>query len=430
MQVRTAQTQAGKAARQREVLRLPAPDLDSLQLPPTLPRHLLAFVGQNENGILRTLSTDLHDLLRPHGFTGQVIDMASPTWADDLRQALDGGVLLAWGAAGIGARLQSGGQSLWDLAQVPFISLLSDSPCWMPANHHVSARYVANGYVFRDWLEMQRRLVRSHQISALLPIGVIANPLRDAIPWSHRPHRMVLVKTGHAPSLHRSRWLSLPPRFRAVVEDTSAVVLQQGVCDITETYLKCLDYHDLYLEQRPDVLFGLMREVDVYVRDVRSTALVHAVLDLPVDIIGRGWDHAAKLGGKARFHPAVDAATLPELYSQTQFLLNTMPNFASSTHERVLNGFATKCCVVTNENAAMQAGFSVLPSYFGIDTESGELADQLASLYHGTEEYGERLQPALDLVTADYSAATMMRGMIDLALEVRHAAQYAAFDPA
>ncbi len=423
------QAQTGKAAKQRGVVRFPAPGLDSLRLPPTVPRHILACVGQNENGILRTHSNDLLDLVRPYGFTGQVIDLAHASWADDLRQALDGGVLFGWGAAGIGARLRPGGQSLWDAAQVPFISLLSDSPCWMPANHHVPSRYVANGYVFRDWLDMQRRLIRSRQISALLPIGIIANPLRDAIAWSRRPHRMVLVKTGHAPSLHRSRWLSLPPRFRAVLEDTSAAVLKQGVCDITDTYLQCLDHHDLYLEQRPDVLFGLMREVDVYVRDCRSTALVHALLDLPVDIIGRGWDHAARLGGKARFHPAVDAATLPTLYSQTQFLLNTMPNFANGTHERVLHGFATKCCVVSNENAAMRAHFSALPSYFGIDTESGELADQLAALYHSTAEYDEQLQPALDLVTAEYDAATMMRGMIDLALEVRHAAQYAAFDP-
>ena len=410
------------------MLRLPRRRLEDLRLPSSLPRHVLAFVGQNENGILRTHSNDLLELLRPHGFTGQVIDLSSPIWADDLRQALDAGVLFAWGAAGIGARLRPGDQSLWDSVQVPFISLLSDSPAWMPANHHVPSRYVANGYVFRDWLDMQRRLIRSRQISALLPHGIIGNPLRDATPWSQRPHRMVFVKTGHAPSLHRSRWLGLPPRFRAVLEDTSAAVLRTGVCDITDAYLQCLDHHDLYLEQRPDVLFGLMREVDVYVRDCRSTALVHALLDLPVDIIGRGWEHVSRLGGTARFHPAVDAATLPALYSRTQFLLNTMPNFATCTHERVLHGFATKCCVVSNENLAMKERFAALPSYFGIDTERCELTDRLAALYYDIAGYDDRLQPGLDLVTSEYDAGAMVRGMIDLALEVREAGKYSAFD--
>ena len=409
-------------------LRLRSPGLDGLRLPPDLPRHVLAFVGENENGILRVHSKDLIDLLRPHGLTGQVIDMASPSWAEELQRAIEAGVLFAWGAAGIGARLRVGPELLWDSVGVPFVSLLSDSPSWMPANHHVPSRYVANGYVFRDWLDMQRRLIRSRQISAVLPHGIIGNPQRDVTPWSQRPHRMVFVKTGHAPALHRSRWLNLPPRFRTVLEDASSAVLQGGVGDITATFLQCLEHHDVFLEQRLDVLFGLMRQLDVYVRDYRSTALVHALLDLPVDIIGRGWDHVAGLGGKARFHPAVDATALPTLYSQTQYLLNTMPNFSTCTHERVLHGFASKCFVVTNQNSAMRERFSALPTYCGMDTEAAGLADQMAELFGSNEQYDDLLQPALDLVTADYNAAAMMRGMIDLALEVREAAKYTAFD--
>ena len=410
------------------ILQLPRPHLQGVRLPAGLPRHILAFVGENENGILRAISNELHELVGPHGFTGQIIDLSTPTWADELDGALQSGVLFAWGAAGIGARLRSGDQLLWDAVKVPFISLLSDSPSWMPANHRIPSRFVANGYLFRDWLAMQRRLIRSPQLSTLLPVGVIANPMRDQTPWSCRPHRMVFVKTGHPPALHRSRWLGLPPRFRAVLEDSSAAALQSGVGDITSIFLDCVDHHDLFLEGRPDILFGLMRELDVFVRDSRSTALVHGLLDLPVDIIGRGWDHVSRLGGKARFHPAVAAATLPSLYCQTQFLLNTMPNFSSGTHERVLNGFASKCCVVTNQNPAMRDQFGALPSYFAVDTESAGLPDRLAGLYHGTEPYDDHLQPALDLVTTEFDAAAMMRGMIDLSLEVREAAKYSAFD--
>uniref|UniRef100_UPI0018C873CB hypothetical protein n=1 Tax=Streptobacillus moniliformis TaxID=34105 RepID=UPI0018C873CB len=72
-------------------------------------------------------------------------------------------------------------------------------------------------------------------------------------------------------------------------------------------------------------------------------AMVRALLDLPVDIVGRGWDHLAAPGCRARFHDAIDADRLPGLYANTQYLLNTMPNFSSGTHERVLNGFAARC---------------------------------------------------------------------------------------
>ena len=400
--------------------------LGDLSLPPGLPRTVLAFIGQNENGFLRQHSQDLHELLPPHGLSGHVIDLSGTDWPNQLRRLLEGGVLFAWGAAGVGARLRPGGAPLWAAVQVPFVSLLSDSPSWLPANHHVPSGYVANGYVFRDWLSVQRRLVRSPQLSALVPIGVIPNPLRDA-PWSRRPHRMVFVKTGHPPELHRAQWQALPPRFRAVIEETSAAALRAGVGDITGLLLECLDQHDLYLEQRPDILFALMREVDVYVRDCRSTSMVRALSHLPADIIGRGWDHVQRLGGRARFHQATDARELPRLYSQTQFLLNTMPNVSHGTHERVLHGFASRCCVVTNQNSFMRARFGALPSYHPVDTEADGLAEHLADLYYGPGCCDGDMQPALDLVGAGFTAGAMMRAMIDLSLEVRQAAAYAPY---
>ena len=152
------------------------------------------------------------------------------------------------------------------------------------------------------------------------------------------------------------------------------------------------------------------------------------LLDLPVDIIGRGWAHLAVRECQARFHMPVDAATLPELYADTQFLLNTMPNFSSGVHERVPNGFAAKACVISNENADMRTRFGPLPSYFGVDTAAPELADQMAAIFHDKQPYDDLLDPAFDLVNTEYTAEGYMRGLIDLALEVRASAAFASFD--
>ena len=401
--------------------------LDGLVLPDDAPRTVIALVGENENGILRGVSQDFMALLAPHGLDAHVLSMSGPNWVSDLAALLDKGVLFAWGPAGAGARLPHPDGLMWDVLRVPFISVLADSPAWLPANHHVPSRYVANGYMYRDWLNMQRRLVRSPQLSTLLPHGVAANPTRDATPWSQRPHRMLLVKTGCDPERHRAGWANLPPRFRAVVEDTAAAALAGPVGDISPILLDCLAQRDLHVEQRPDILFGLMQAVDLYVRDARSTAMVRALLPLPVDIVGRGWEHLAALDGQARFHMPVDAATLPGLYADTQFLLNTMPNFSSGTHERVVGGFAAKSCVVTNENAGMAAAFGALPSYFGVDTRSPDLADQLAALFHSETRFDDRVQPAAALADTDFPAAGFMRALVDLALEVRGAAMFSQF---
>ncbi len=400
--------------------------LDGLDLPAGAPRTVVAIIGENENGILRSTSEAFMDLLPPHGLTGRVVDLGNPNWLDELSALLDRGVLFAWGCAGIGARIPHGDGLLWDAVQVPFVSVLADSPCIRPANHNVPSRWVANGYVYRDWWEVQRRLIRSPQLSAVLPLGTVANPHRAAAPWSSRTHRMLFVKTGRDPAAHRAEWTALPRRFRAVVEDAAAASLAAGVGDVTGTVLDALADRAVCLDGRPDLLFGLVRAVDTYVRDHRSTALVRAVLNLPVDVVGRGWDHVAPSGCRARFHPAVDAAALPALYADTQFLLNTMPNFSTGTHERVLSGFAAGCVVVTNENAEMRARFTALPTYVAIDTEAAGLAEHLHQLFHTTERYDERWQPALALQQDSYGGEAFMRGLIDLAGEV---AATPAFEP-
>ncbi len=383
---------------------------------------IIAFVGENENDILRQASQSFMDLVKPHGFVGHVINLLDPASLAQLQPLLDGGILFGWGAAGIGADLKIGGVPLWDTAGIPFISVLADTPALLPTRHYMASRYVANGYQFHDWLKIQRRLVRSPQLSAMLPLGALPNPLRDSVAWSDRQHRMVLVKTGCAPAIHRGRWAAFPKRFVAILEDTTKAALQRGVGDITDIFLDCVDHHGLNLDHRSEVLFGLMAAADAYIRDFRSTAMVEALLDLPVDIIGRGWNHLVAKGGRARFHNAINATTLPGLYANTQFLLNTMPNFSTRTHERVLNGFAAKACVVTNENEDMRARFGSLPSYIGVDTESPDLAARLAEIFHSTERYDDQMQPALDLLERDFSPEGFVCGLIELAIEIKAAA--------
>jgi hypothetical protein len=232
---------------------------------------------------------------------------------------------------------------------------------------------------------------------------------------------MVFLKNANPPDTHRNVWAGLPRRFRAVLEDATAAALAQGVGDITGCFLASLDHHGLCLDGRQDVLFGLMKQVDLCVRDARATAMVKAMLDLPVLIIGEGWDHAKTPGCRATFLPGLPGSRVQDLYAETQFLLNTMPNFSTRTHERVLGGFAAKCCVVTNQNQDMRNQFGGLPNYIGVDTESPELADRLAEIYFSDTSYDDLGEPAHHLVAAEFSGEAFMLGVIELAEEVRSA---------
>jgi hypothetical protein len=377
--------------------------------------NVVAFVGENENGILADVSRAFMERLWPLGMRGHVIDLHAPGWADALQPIAKEGIVFAWGAAGIGARLDIGGENVWEMLGIPFISVLADTPCQLPANHRVESRFVANGYMVRDWLDVQRRHIRSPQIAGLLPHGVLPNARRDATPWSRRPHRMVFVKTGEDPAARRAEWDRWPNLLRAVLHDAADAAACRPTGDITGLVLDTALARGLHLEDRLEILFALTYQVDLHTRALRANAFARALLPLGATIIGRGWDHLDRTGARATLLPAIPAAVLPDLYADTQFLVSTNPNFSHGVHERIPNGFAARACVVSDSNAFTSAHFSDLPSFHGLDWTAPDLADRIAALFHDPADRGPGTEAALAVAEQDFGPMGFLQGMLDLA---------------
>ena len=379
--------------------------------------NVVAFVGENENGILADLARSFMSPLNEWGMQGHVIDLYDPTWPLRLQALTSQGISFAWGSAGIGSGLRLGEDSLWDTLHIPFISVLADTPCQLPANHHVASCHVANGYSIADWLDVQRRFVRSPQISAYLPGAVPANSDRDLIPWRSRPHRMVFVKTGDDPALYLAAWKEYPVQARRILHEASEEAMRHEPMEITALVQDVALAHGLFLETRPEVLFALARQVDLHLRALRASAVARALLPLGAIIIGRGWDHLDREGARAAIHPAIPAAELVPLYARTQFLVNTTPNFARGTHERPVNAFAARACAVSDTNAFMRERFSPIPTFLGLDWTAPDLPDRLATIFYDPTE--RDTDPALALAERDFGPEGFMRRVAELAEVVR-----------
>jgi hypothetical protein len=378
-------------------------------------RNVVAFVGENENRILRETTISFLGVLEPYGMTGHLIDMNLPDWKSEFSAVAKEGIVMAWSAAGIGSELTTTeGKNLWDQLQVPFVSALADPPCWLPSAHRPQSPYVILGYLFDEWLDIQRRLIRAPQACGLLPTCIASNPHRDRVPWAQRQHRMVFIKTGASPTELRARWAKAPLKLRMVLEDSATEACGHGTMGLTDLLLDCLSAHGLGLNARTDVLFALMFELDYYVRVERANRMVQALRSLPVDIIGRGWDHIDRDGAKARFFPAVDAAYLPELMANTQFVVNTTPNFGSGVHERVLAGFAARACVVSDHNAYSKTNLAGVPSFFGVEWHSEDLAEHIAAIWAADRDRGPDTDNALELVETVHSPLNFMKSILEL----------------
>ncbi|MDL2284130.1 hypothetical protein LJC19_03165 [Oxalobacter sp. OttesenSCG-928-P03] len=384
-------------------------------------KNIVAFVGENENEILKVSTQMVFDVSQPKGFQGHVINLRDPAWAQKLQPIIDDGIFFAYGAAGIGAGLtNTEGKNIWDAIHVPFLSILGDHPSQIPRNHQVHARHVVNCYVYREHFDVQRQIIRSPQLSMLFPLGVARNPCRDNVPWKDRTHKIVFLKSGGNPEQKRAGWSHWPGKLRTVLEEASAEVLRRSTGDIAPVMQSCLDTYGINLDGRHDVLLAMLSEVDWYTRLARLTKMARALCRIDAEIIGARWEHIDKTGIRAKFRPGINASKIQELFANSKFVVNVTPNFASGIHERVPHGFAARACVVSDDNDCSRSNLSGLPTYFGFDWADPDWEEKLISHLEDSKVYAEEeFQPALDLVNQDFSLDQVFQAMLEIAEVVR-----------
>ena len=382
--------------------------------------NVVALIGQNENRILKVVAQQFLDLLKPFEIRGHVIDLFDPSWKPQLELLIKEGILFAFGSAGVGAALSLNDKNLWDTIQVPFVSSLADHPAQMPANHRINARFVVNGYHYREHFDVQRELIRSAQMSTMLPHGITPNPDCDKTPWSKRSRRIVFLKSGGDPEAKRAQWGSWPSKLREILEESSRRALQMPTGDVTPIVMHCVRSYGIEFGEKQELLLAMLNEIDWYVRLVRLTMMARALCHVDADIFGARWEHIDQAHSRARFHPGVDAASMHGLFADAQYIVNVTPNFASGTHERVPNGFAAKACVVSDDNAYTLDKFRELPTYWGFSWTDPDWEDKLIDHLESDRTYkDDDFERAFQLAHREFSGLSFMQAMIQIAEVVR-----------
>jgi hypothetical protein len=396
-----------------------------------IPNNVVAFTGDNLNDILAVQSARFMELLRPFGYVGHVLDLRAPDTSQRLTELVIEGIAFAWGYAGVGARLGSGNQNFWASIKVPFVSVLADPPFWMARNHQVPSNWVVNGYVYKDWLNFQKKYIRSPQISSLLPMGVLPNPDRASIPWERRPVAMAYVKTGSDPKKLMAAWERLPARLNKALREAAAILTDQPTGDLVTVATATFRAVGLHIEENRAMLFGMLNEVDLYIRAVRATRVARALLPLPVEIYGGGWEYLCQEieGARAVFRPAFHASELDLLFARSRWLVNSTPNFSTGAHERVLRGFAAGCAVASDLNDYARSNLSHLPAFCGFEWNGPGLTDQIAEALACKSLNQSALDQGTQFVEQHFSPLAFMRSVAELADAARANEAFAEFSP-
>ena len=351
--------------------------------------YVLAFVGENENGILTWWTRRILDAFSQHGLASRLIDLMDAHWRNELADCLVAGKpMFCFSFQGFGMTLMLNGENYWGLNQIPFLSYLGDSPYHAPALHAAEGPGLYLLYACADFLEVYRDHLHGRACASLLGHAYPDNPHANETPWAERRHRVVFAKTGINPAQLRAAWTDLPRAIHTLLEESAEHVLTGTDMTVAAVCAAAFGRNHLHCGGQRELFLSVCSTVDRYVRAVRAERMVRALLPHDALIIG-DWSHLDRPGARAQFRAPVGAGTLDTLYAQSRVVVNTSPPMCHGIHERIMAGLLAKAAVVSDTTPYLERLLADCPSFRGVDIDDAAFPERLGTALHATLSDGD-----------------------------------------
>lgn len=340
--------------------------------------YVLAFVGENENGILRWWTENILEAFAARGLSYKLIDLLHSGWQAGLVACLSVAkpeFCFSFQGMGMTARLANG-KNLWRQLGIPFVSCMGDNPYHLPSLHAAegAGMYLLYGCV--DFLQTYQRFLNGPALASTLCTGYPENPFADRTPWSQRKYDIVFVKTGVDPKRLTTEWDGWPGKIRDVLYDCAARVLSGANETVATLCAEVFADRHLHWGERRELFLATCSMVDHYARAVRAQRMVTALMRHNALIIGN-WPHLDHSHSRAVFRSPIAAARLDEMYAETRIVVNTLPAVRFGMHERILAGLFAKAVVVSESTPHLQQRLSRCPSFLGLEIDLDTFPEQL-----------------------------------------------------
>ena len=382
--------------------------------------YILAFIGQDGNGILRWSTEKILAGFAKHGLHYNLIDLTVLGWQARLNEsltALKPEFCFSLQGMGMDVRLENG-DNVWTRNNIPFLSCLGDNPYHAPRLHAAVGPGMYLLYASADSFQTYTRFLKGRAYATMVLDGYPENPIADRTPWREREHDIVFVKTGVDSKALRASWDELPAKVRDILLDCTALVLT-GIDETVATVCeKVFSDRQIYWGERPEMFFFICSKVDFYVRALRAERMVMALMRQKALIVG-DWSHLDQSRARARFHSPIAATELDGLYAESRISANTLPTFRFGMHERILAGFFGKAAVLSDTTPYLQKTFQNCPSFLTVnidnldqDTFTDELAQVLTSCL-ADPATPERVQSSYTVVREKFSLDNRIQQLLD-----------------
>ena len=341
--------------------------------------YVLAFVGQNANGILRWWTENILNGFSRHGYDWKLIDLLDSTWPAKLSEIMNAGApQFCFSFQGIGMDIQVNGENAWVRAGIPFFTYLGDSPYHAPRLHAAHAPGMYLIYGCGDFLDTYQRFLNGRAFATVVRAGYPANPHADRKTWKQRQHEIVFAKTGVDATALRVGWKKLPSRVQPILEESAELVLSGADDTVAGCCATVFAARRIHWGEVRELFLSVCSSIDFYARAVRAERMVRALMRHNALIVG-DWSHLDQSASRARFAPPIPASALDEIYADSRIVANTLPSVRYGEHERIMAGLLAGCAVISDSTPHLDRTLERFPVFRGVATDD-EIDHAIGSL--------------------------------------------------
>ena len=363
---------------------------------------VIFFTGSSRGDAFKAMSESYKSAFEQQGYTFIQVDQRDPqNLFNTLNHTLENyAVEFAFSFMNCGSTLvgtdENGKRTnLWQGANIPFLSLMGDSPAYYFDLHITHAANHACLYGFPEHEVFRRRLlphltngfIGAFQPLLFNPVDITALDFKTKADGS-----LFFLKNGNDPRQLWDSWDVLPSRPRIALREMASYLradlanpLGNQLDDIVTAYCKGAGF-DLSTLLKLRLFF--VAQLDDYYRRLKSTMMGEALMDFPVHIVGENWEHLDFVGKTVLHTNRCDYKESHKIIQQSLGIIDMSPNTSLAPHDRACRAAAAHTLCLTNEQEYFRNSFAHHEQFsFHFDRESfrDKVADVIARPKHYIE---------------------------------------------
>jgi hypothetical protein len=325
------------------------------------------------------------------GYEFREINFSKPGAEAALNTSIrEGGIEFAFSAMGGGADISTETDdgrtlNLWEAMQVPFLSLLGDTPAYFFDRHVALTPWHACLYFFPEHFALRKQLPNPPAFSGCIPPIPFDARTKREIDFQRKSHgRLLFLKNGNDPATLVASWREALPQstFLFLAElssDLSSSIESDVSCNIDEYVLSRFMDRGFDIRSSAPMRLLFAAQLDDYVRRFKSTLLGKLLMEFPIDIQGFNWSHVDFARGRATYREGGDYSASGEQIRGALALIDMSPNTQLAPHDRPMRAFGSYTLCITNRQRYFSEAFEEADA-FSYTFDPDQIRSKVATL--------------------------------------------------